>query len=496
MNTTKLLEDLHTKPEKYWLKRGQRKALKLFHLMAKRVPAYQDFLKNHNIIPQSISSIEDFKKIPLIDKDIYLRKYLLEKLCWDENLAEKRWTIAATSGSTGEPFYFPRQKEQDLQYAMTAELYLRTNFEIHKKTTLYINGFGMGIWIGGVFTYQAIKYLADRGNYSLSIITPGSSKEEIIKAVKNLGKKFDQIIIGGYPPLIKDMLDDGIKFGLIWKKYSLGFIFSAEGFSENFRDYIIEKAGLKNKYKDTLNHYGTVDLGTMAHETPICILIRRLIIKHNLNKHFFKKDYKLPTLAQFIPELFYFEEINSQIVCSAFSGLPLVRYDLKDSGGIIRFEKMTQTFSKLGIDLIKEIKNENIDKTTWNLPFVYVFERSDFTVKLSGANIYAEEIKKALYSKELVDFLTGKFTMSIKFDDKQNQYLEINIELKLDIDETKELKKIVVDIVIQQLRKENSEYQYLYVHLPHERLTPQIIFWQYGHPEYFITGGKQKWIKK
>jgi phenylacetate-coenzyme A ligase PaaK-like adenylate-forming protein len=46
-----------------------------------------------------------------------------------------------------------------------------------------------------------------------------------------------------------------------WKKYNLRFIFSAEGFSETFRDYVAEVAGLKNAYLDTLNHYGTVDQG-------------------------------------------------------------------------------------------------------------------------------------------------------------------------------------------------------------------------------------------
>src|SRR3989344_5055829 len=146
--------------------------------------------------------------------------------------------------------------------------------------------------------------------------------------------------------MIKATIDEGIKNGLRWEDYQLGFIFSAEGFSEKFRDYIVRKAGLKNPYKDTLNHYGTVDLGTMAHETPLSILIRRLVDdKPAMNNALFKKEFRQPTLAQYMPDMFYFEEINGSLLCSAPSGIPLVRYDLKDYGGIYTLQQITKMLS-------------------------------------------------------------------------------------------------------------------------------------------------------
>src|SRR5258708_1208097 len=96
-----------------------------------------------------------------------------------------------------------------------------TNFNIQSKSTLYIDAFPMGAWIGGVFTYEAIRLVAERGNYPLSIITPGINKIEIIKAIKNLGKNFDQVIIGCYAPFLKDVIDDGIHYGVDWKEYNL-----------------------------------------------------------------------------------------------------------------------------------------------------------------------------------------------------------------------------------------------------------------------------------
>jgi len=506
MNSNKLLtgytsiesleSDLRSKPEQYWISRGEQNVLKLFHAMAQRVPAYKDFLKKNKLDHEKIKTIADFKNVPLVDKENYLKKYSLENLCWDGVLNKKRMTIAATSGSTGEPFYFPREKEQDLQYALTAELYLRNNFNISNRTTLYINGFGMGIWIGGVFTYEAIKTLAENGDYPISIVTPGSSKSEIINVVRKLGKKYDQIIIGGYPPLIKDMLDQGDQQGINWGEYNLHFIFSAEGFSEGFRDYVLQLAKIKNTYVGTLNHIGTVDMGTMAHETPLSILIRRSLVEKKLTNEVFHRSNKQPTLTQYLPELFYFESLNNQLVCSARSGLPLVRYDLKDTGNIISLTNMSAALNRINVDLDSLIREKNIQKLIWNLPFVYVFERSDFTVKLSGANIYPEEIKRALQQSSLSSFITGKFTMEILFNKSQDQYLNINIELKDGKSSSTKLKKLVTQTIIKQLLEDNSEYNYLYSNMPKNRLEPKVIFWKYEDPKYFKMGTKQKWVLK
>ncbi len=495
-NPIRLLSDLKNKPESHWIKKGEQMALNLFHSMAERVPAYKDFLLKNKINHRKIKNIKDFKTIPTIDKNNYLRAYPLDKLCWDGQLKNNRWTISATSGSTGEPFYFPRTADQDRQYALLAELYFRTNFQIYKKSTLYIVGFMMGAWIGGLFTYSATRLLAEKGKYNMSVITPGVDKQGIIRAIEKLGPYFDQVIIGSYAPFLKDVLDDGVRSGIDWKKYNLSFIFSAEGFNEEVRDYILNIAGNKNTYTSTLNHYGTVELGTMSYETPISILTRRSALrKKNIYKDLFGDTYKLPTFTQYIPELFYFEEIKKTVICSAFSGLPLVRYDLKDTGGVYGYEEVKQIFKKNDINLLKSCQEAGISDTVWNLPFVYVFERNDFMVKFYLCDIYPETIKKALQQKELEKSVTGKFTMIIKFDKNKNQYLEINTELKARVKENIKLKNKVLLLITDQLLKENEGYRAV-TKLIGKRAAPLVIFWPYEDPLYFKPGTKQKWVKK
>ena len=271
---------LKTKKESYWLARGKKMQFALFHDMAKRVPAYKHFLKKNRIDPKRIRTHDDLATVPAIDKDNYLRKYNLAQLSWDGKLSDEYHVISSTSGSSGEPFYFPRTTLQDEQYALLAELYLRTNFQIHKKRTLYINAFPLGVWIGGLFTYAAVATVGARGTYPLSLINPGINITGVLRAVKKFSKEYDQIIIASYGPFLKDILDEGTKEGIKWSNLNVGFIFSAEGFSDSFREHILTHTNKKNKLTASLNHYGTVDLGTMSHETPLAILWFRETFKY------------------------------------------------------------------------------------------------------------------------------------------------------------------------------------------------------------------------
>jgi phenylacetate-CoA ligase len=110
----------------------------------------------------------------------------------------------------------------------------------------------MGVWIGGLLTYQAFKHITESG-YPMTIITPGVNKKEIYDALKHLGPHYDQIILCGYPPFMKDVVDEAHLHGIVWSRFDIRMVFAAEGFSEAFRDYMMKKTGMKNPYRDTMN---------------------------------------------------------------------------------------------------------------------------------------------------------------------------------------------------------------------------------------------------
>lgn len=483
---------LQTVDETTWQRRGAKRAFALFHAMATRVPAYKDFLASRKLRPSDIKSPSDFHKIPPIDKNNYLRQYPHEMLCWDGEFPHGQWVISSTSGTTGEPFYFPREASQDAQYALMAELYLRSNFEVHKKSTLYIVAFPMGAWIGGLFTYEALQQVAARTGYDISIITPGIHKKEVINAVKKLGGKFDQVIIGAYAPFLRDIIADGIADGIDWKAHNYGFIFSAEAFSEQFRDYVFRETMPVRPLRATLNHYGTVDLGTMAHETPETILVRRTLVEKNMLGAILPESRRQPTLAQFNPEMFYFEQVGKNIFCSAYSGIPLTRYDLKDYGGVLNRKRTLELLKEKNINIIALAKQNDIEDTLINLPYVYVYERNDLSVSYYAFLLYPDMIRSGLQQEAMQPLVTGKFSMEVNYDTGGQQKLEIYIELAAESEPSEKVKKMVQAAIHKTLQNESSEYRETYS-VVGDKVQPVIHLRGYGDPEYFKTGTKQRW---
>jgi len=494
------IKDLRSHSAEYWEKRGEEMALNLFRWENMTTPAYSSFLKKHKIIPSKIESIKDFKTLPLTSKDVYLRPANYLDLFPNRDIASAT-TVSATSGSTGEPFYFPRNSIHDDMYQYEIEIFLKEQFGIDKKKTLAILGFGLGIWIGGIFTYKVLERISAKG-YPLTIVPTGTNKEQFLAAIKKFGRFYDQIILMGYPPFIKDVLDEGKEYGIQWKNHEIKILTAAEGYSEKFREYIAKKAKVKNMLRDIVNIYGTVELGTMAHETALSNLIRHLASKNKkLFKTLFPEAANIPTLAQYYPRLVYFEEVEiggkNEVVATGYgTHIPLIRYSFRDLGGVIPYEAMIGKITECGIDLKQEMKKYSIDhRLIHKLPFVYVCARSDFAVVFRGANIYPEEIKYVLDDNDLAQYITGRFTMIRKENKKFNQILEINVELKKRARPSEKLASEIKNNIIAHLCENNSEYNDVYKS-SHFRASPKVILHPHHHPLHFARTGKQKWVGK
>jgi phenylacetate-CoA ligase len=488
-NISSALKSYQHIPRKDWASFEMTKRFHIFHEMVDKVIAYKKFLKSEKFDHNKVKSPADTHLIPPITKKNYFRVFPLEKKLWPR-LLNQALVATSTSGSTGKSSYFVRSAELDWQYSILAEYFINNG---PKGPTLLVDCFGMGVWIGGLITYQAFYYTANRGK-SLTIITPGINKKEIFLALRELAPQYKNIIIAGYPPFIKDIVDETVKEGIKLKKWNCRFIFAAESFSEIFRDYIAKASGVKDVYKDTMNIYGTAELGAMAFETPSSIFIRRLALSHpQIFKELFG-DKKIPTLCQYNPTFVNFEEQAGEILITANGAMPFCRYQVGDSGGVYSLDKITEVFRNHNIDLAGEAKKAGVELL--KLPFVYVYERNDFSTTLYGLQIYPQTIKRALEIPELSKPLTGKFVIETHYDKKSDQYLKVNIELKPGFKANSKLYSKVEKSIVVSLLKENSEYRELTTMLTSDRTKPKLFFWSYNDEKYFRSGGKQQWLKK
>jgi phenylacetate-CoA ligase len=470
--------------------------LKRFKNAAHNVPAYGKFLERMGLDYTKITGAKDIKKIPSISKANYLRVHPWDKLCTAGTLANQSLVLTATSGSTGEPFYIPRTDDIHESSNIYHRLFVERSNLDPKKPTLVVVCFGVGVWIGGLLTYEAFSRVSRQG-HPLTIITPGVNKREIFEALTRIAPSYEQLILCGYPPFIKDIIDDGPQHGVNWKRWNMRIVCAAEAFSEHFRDYIMKKTGMKNPYRSMMNIYGSAELGTMATETPLTILLRRLALKNEgFYKHVFSEAHRLPTLTQFIPNYVAFEaDENGRVYCTGGEALPFIRYDIGDTGGVFSFNDLERMCLDMGINLTTEIKRAGIEDTITQLPFVYLYERSDLSTKLYGAIIYPEHVKIALQRIELETKITGRFTMSTEHDTAHNEYLEVNVELQAKQEESPELKEMLVASIMESLARNSDEYRYLEGTI-HDKIIPNIIFWPHEHPKYFHPGIKQRWVIK
>ena len=371
----------------------------------------------------------------------------------------------------------------ELDIARRFEQIFRDGFDAQTRSTLAVVCFPLGTWVGGLFTTACLRHLAAKG-YPLTVVAPGNNKAEILRVLPELAGHFDQIVLLGYPPFVKDVVDSGTAQGFAWSRDSVKMVFAGEVFSEQWRDLVAQRAGIADVVRDTASLYGTADAGVLGNETPLSVSIRRFLAgRPDLSRELFG-DVRLPTLVQYDPASRFFEEIDGTLVFSGDNGIPLVRYHIADSGGVVRYQEMLEFCARNGFQP---------QPATPSMPFVYVFGRSLFTVSLFGANIYPENVTVALEQRPISDWVTGKFVLQTPQDEDSNTFLRVVVELAPHEAADEQKTAAIADAIRVELMRLNSEFAH---YVPPERQLPQVELRAVGDPEFFPVGVKHRYTRE
>jgi phenylacetate-CoA ligase len=485
----KIHSNLLKAPAQSWEEKGHKMAIALFRKASRRVPAYKDFLKRNAIKPEKVRTVSDLAQVPWMDKNNYFRFYPLDALCWD-GLLSKNTLFSVSSGSTGTPFLWPRGNNLEIETSINHGLILSEFFKCDDRKTLFIDTFSMGIYIAGVVILNSALRFSEKGA-PLTIITPGVEINDILRVFSELAQYYDQTIIAGYPPFVRDIIMTGLKRGIKWKKSKIKFLFAAENFSEDFREFLIKKAGISAREVDSsFNIYGSAEASIMGHETPLTVAIRKAALRNDkLFKRLFSGHPFLPTFVQYNPALKFFEQSYDELLLTAYAGIPLIRYNIHDEGKITTFSEMLEMLESTGGKKLAGRMSQS-----WKLPFLSIVGKSDKTISFYGVKIYAENIKAGLESKEIQNLITGKFFMFQKKGVQQDQLWELHIELEEAKRDNSANRTKINKLMLKRLIMSNSEYGRLHRALG-KRAEPAIVFHTKGDsPKFAQRLIKQRWL--
>src|SRR5262249_33145960 len=155
-------------------------------------------------------------------KDNYFRRHPLPDLCRGGTLATSD-TLAVSSGSTGEPTPWPRSITDELRLATRFEQVFYDSFGADRTPTLAVVCFPLGPWVGGMYTAACCRHVAAKG-YPILVVTPGNNKEEILRVVSALAPRFEQTVLLGYPPFLKDVVDTAIALSFDWTPFRVKLV--------------------------------------------------------------------------------------------------------------------------------------------------------------------------------------------------------------------------------------------------------------------------------
>ncbi len=399
--------------------------VEVYRTAVERVPAYRSFLETQCGTLPELSGMDDFARLPCMDKGSYIQAYPLAERCLDGTLHGKH-VIMHSSGSSGKHTYWPCLPEQEKAYWKAVYQELDANYGISRKPTLLILGVLMGGNMSGALFAYALRAIGIETGCT-TLVTPGRDEDACVETIASFSSSFEQTILYSYPATAKNILEKAAQRGLPLEQYGIRLRLLGEGYSEMFRDQINKLLSYPFGALDTINSgYGATDFRSAGRESLLCIAIKRLLYEQNRTQEILGVD-QIPTICQYDPEQIYIESIEGELVMTRHNAVPLIRYRSGDTGMLMTCDEMLQKMADHGLDPLALLEERGANRAAiTRQPFIMVHGRKDGGITFYGAKIDIAKIKAVLEeTDELRSQLTGEFQVRKAEDDRLRPILEL-----------------------------------------------------------------------
>jgi phenylacetate-CoA ligase len=320
---------LTTAPAEEIVAQGQRRALESFHRAARQVPAYGRRLAAAGIAPETITTLEEFRRrVPIVDKVSVFTTAPLRDLCTGGTLDDIA-LFYSSSGQTG-VFSFGVCTRADLtNTAAGVEFGLNRNFDIFKHKTLLINALPMGVKVP---------------TRTLPLAETSVRADVIATLIKGLAGDFEQFILIGEHLFLKKVIEEGADAGVPWRDLVVHALTGGEFVPEGWRRYIGHLLGTDcdtpGRGLIVLN-MGLSELTLSIFQDSLPMLrIRRAALKDRALRYalFGEGTEVCPEIMQYNPLLTFLEtepgaDGQPELVVTLLDRhlkLPLIRYNTRD----------------------------------------------------------------------------------------------------------------------------------------------------------------------
>jgi len=383
---------------------AEKNALKVVKRTVKNCSAYKKVLKEKGFIVEKRKTIKDF---PILDKANYINRFSLVERVKKTKKLSSYYQFCTSSGSTGVPTIWPRDKRVDDSLEPLHTKLLDEHFQIKKKSSLIVVLFDLGTSTAGVMharlSWQANKY----GN--ISTITPGLDIKKACFLLSQLHFHYEQIIIIGYPPLISDLVNYSKKQKCSLERYNAGIVFAGGGASGHWRKQMAKSFNIK--LNRIISFYGFSESGMVGYETRDINRLLQYCIKYpKLNIELFD-SFLLPTVIETDFNKRFFEIENDEIIVTVDQPIPLVRYNIHDKGKLIPVKEINQQLRQFGFKPCFNDKNRYLlvvygreGKIFTPEEIAYILEKTSLNIKLDQEFQYKINQQNKTFILNLVVF--------------------------------------------------------------------------------------------
>lgn len=393
-------------PLQPWLERIGMLRAEAVYLKARRsCPAYRKLLEESGHRDEGSWSLAG---LPVMTKENYVKRYGIEERCYDGRIPAAGVVIDESSGSSGVPNNWVRSAEEREDVRRILQL----NYQLIYRDSgcILLNCFALGPWATGMNVSMS---LVDVG--ILKSIGPDQSKLENTLELFGTGYRY---LVFGYPPFVKSFVD---ATRLDLSRYRMDLVVGGEGISEAVRTHLLRY------FRTVISSYGASDLEiNIGVETELTISLRRRCTEdRELSRALFGRETP-PMVFQYNP-VDYVVETNEEgellfTIGRQDSAAPKIRYNLRDVGGRIKYERLVQLLAERGVNV------EDLAARRSSFPVLYVYGRSDLTVPFYGAKVYPSDVEEVIHSHPLLAREVNSFQLASYEDERMNRRLRVRLE--------------------------------------------------------------------